>query len=118
MLSGLKLTNRAECGSRSSSKFLSNSPDYSSVREKQLFCYSRGHFVAKLTAICFSNVPLSESKVWQLARQKQIFTFHFARMKLILLEGRRLCFLIGLRFKEEMEKKGRKGTQNTKSLFT
>lgn len=71
--------------------------------ENIFFAIPQGYFVTKLTAIYFSNIPPSESKVWQLARQEQIFTFHFARMKLILLEGRQLS--IGLRIKEEQEKK-------------
>lgn len=83
----------AECVSRSLSKFLSNSQKhYGWGRQECRLYIPRGHFVTKLTAIYFSNVSTSESKILQLARQKQIFTFCFAREKIILLEGKQPFF--------------------------
>lgn len=88
---------------------------YSSAREEHILLLFLKDI---LLLIYFSNIPPSESKVRQLARQKQIFTFHFARIELILLEARRLCFLIGLRLKEEKEKKEEKENKTQKSLLT
>lgn len=114
---GLKLTNRSRVWKQ---KFKQISVKFTKLIaqwEKNIFfAIPQGHFFTKLTAIYFSNIPSSESKVWQLARQEQIFIFHFARKKLILLERRQLCFSTGLRFKEEKEKTMKK--RETKHKIT
>lgn len=101
--SGLKLTNRSKVWKQKFKEISVKFTKFIAQWEKSIFlAIPQGYFVTKLSAICFSNIPSSESKVWQLARQEQFFTFHFARIKLILLEGRQLS--IGLRLKEEKEK--------------
>lgn len=67
-----------------------------------------------LQQFIFLTFPQVKARFGNLQGKEQIFTFHFARMKLILLEGRRLCLSIGSMFKEEKEEKENK-TQNHSS---
>lgn len=107
----------AERGSRSSSKFLSNSQNCYGWGRECLFYIPRGHFVTKLTVIYFSNVSTSESKVLQCARQKQIFTFPFARKKINFAWGKATFLLLLFHFGSDSREKKKKKYHSSHSIL-
>lgn len=96
------------------SKFLSNSPDLQlSERTSSFLLFFEDILLLNLQQFIFLTFPQVKARFGNLQGKEQIFTFHFARMKLILLEGRRLCFSIGSRVKEEKEEKENKAQNHS-----